>query len=200
MKPWSPFPYSHTCVVRYQQEFSINPAVGVSGDYVFSANGLYDPNITGVGHQPYGFDQLMVLFDHYTVTASRLRLRLSSNNAIPFWMTCLLSDTNVSLAGNTSEIILEIPSASSELIGYNTSSVGKGDKTVAFDASKFFYIKNFVGKTNYRGDAGSNPVEQAYFHCILSPNATGDDVANQVCWATIEYEVTFTEPRILPPS
>lgn len=43
---------------RYVEGFiDLNPgALGSNAPYTFSANGLYDPNITGSGHQPIGFD------------------------------------------------------------------------------------------------------------------------------------------------
>lgn len=35
--------------------------------YVFRLNSLYDPDLTGTGHQPYGFDQYAALFNRYKV-------------------------------------------------------------------------------------------------------------------------------------
>lgn len=37
-----------------------------------SGNSLYDPDITGAGHQPYGFDQLANMYNRYRVSASRV--------------------------------------------------------------------------------------------------------------------------------
>ncbi len=53
---------------KYQTSGTLNPGVaGVAAIQVMTANGLYDPDITGVGHQPRGFDQIMALYNHYTV-------------------------------------------------------------------------------------------------------------------------------------
>lgn len=50
----------------FETGLSINPAAGgVVGSYVFQINGPYDPNVTGIGHQPLGFDQLMLMYEHY---------------------------------------------------------------------------------------------------------------------------------------
>jgi len=39
-------------------------------------NSLFDPDLTGVGHQPYGFDQLKVFFLNYLVTAMTVELQM----------------------------------------------------------------------------------------------------------------------------
>lgn len=51
----------------YSQPLSLAPATHI--DYhEFCTNGLYDPDITGTGHQPYGYDQLMpTLYQKYLV-------------------------------------------------------------------------------------------------------------------------------------
>ncbi len=36
-------------------------------EYVFRLNSLYDPDLTGTGHQPYGFDQFAALYSRYKV-------------------------------------------------------------------------------------------------------------------------------------
>ena len=56
---------------RYASRIIINPAAAGNGVHVFSANGMYDPDLTGVGHQPRGFDEVMPLYDHYTVIGSK---------------------------------------------------------------------------------------------------------------------------------
>ena len=38
----------------------------------FVANGAFDPNLTGVGHQPRGFDQFMAGYETFTVTGSKI--------------------------------------------------------------------------------------------------------------------------------
>lgn len=44
-----PFPRELTTQVTYAENLQITSTAGVPNNYLFSTNGLYDPNITGVG-------------------------------------------------------------------------------------------------------------------------------------------------------
>lgn len=43
--------------LRYTDVFSITVNGGVQNYQLFSGNSIYDPDATGVGHQPFGHDQ-----------------------------------------------------------------------------------------------------------------------------------------------
>lgn len=43
--------------MTYVDTVDLSSTVGALGHYEYAANGLFDPDITGGGHQPYGFDQ-----------------------------------------------------------------------------------------------------------------------------------------------
>jgi len=64
------FPERYKTVLRYYDVFTLASAA-YSGTYVFNANSLFDPDRTGTGHQPRGFDQLAganVPYNRYLVT------------------------------------------------------------------------------------------------------------------------------------
>lgn len=58
-----------------EQSVFIVPAA-VSGAYVYAGNDIFDPNVTGTGHQPMGFDQLMALYKRFRVHSSRITVEL----------------------------------------------------------------------------------------------------------------------------
>lgn len=63
--------------LQYVQDISLNPtpnALGPGGTNVwqFSANSLYDPDVTGVGHQPMFFDNFMQVFWRYRVNYAQI--------------------------------------------------------------------------------------------------------------------------------
>jgi len=63
--------------MRYADSYSMSTGVGgvVGTTQVNRLNSLYDPDKSNVGHQPYGFDQLLgVLYAAYWVRSCRLRI------------------------------------------------------------------------------------------------------------------------------
>lgn len=42
-------------------------AANVVNEYIFNLNSIYDPNVSGGGHQPYGRDTLATLYERYRV-------------------------------------------------------------------------------------------------------------------------------------
>jgi len=76
--------------LRYSTNFSLTAVSGVVSTYVFAANGLFDPDITSTGHQPMGFDQLMLSYNHYCVNRSKIMLtcKNTSSSATPVVSVC----------------------------------------------------------------------------------------------------------------
>lgn len=64
--------------MRYGETIALTSTVGALGNYEWSANDLFDPNITGAGHQPYGFDQWTPLYQKFTVMKSEAHIEVAS--------------------------------------------------------------------------------------------------------------------------
>jgi len=198
-----PLGLKESAKLKYVELLSVNPALGTPTDYIFSANGCYDPNITGIGHQPYGFDQLMSMYNHYTVVGSRCTLKFASSQSIPMYAGIVLRSDPTPISLTTSEL-LETPGNKMKLIGYGQSGTSGGPNYMRcnFSTRKFF-TKNrgaIIEDFALRGDSAGNPLEQAYYHIILQPQYSSDDLNTQGMTVEIEYSVVFTEPKILGQS
>jgi len=62
-------------------------------------NSVYDPDLTGVGHQPLGFDQISPLYNKYVVTAVQYVITLSNHSATDY------ADVAVTLRPNSNAYV-----------------------------------------------------------------------------------------------
>ena len=64
----SPFAQRYICKMKYATQVT-NTGPGGAGwsTYRFNLNSIYDPDQTGLGHQPYGHDTLQSLYNRYRV-------------------------------------------------------------------------------------------------------------------------------------
>lgn len=187
---------------RYvEKNVVINAGLGGTADsYVFSANGIYDPNISGIGHQPIGFDQIMNFYDHFVVLGSKITVSFVSG------------DTNyTNIVGITlQDSPTEIPNATrliengrcrwTQLTPANTSFGGAGAGprrlTMKCNPSKFLGRTKPLADSELKGSASSNPQEQAYWHVFAEPNSSNDG-NNIECHIVIDYLVAYIEPKTL---
>lgn len=179
--------------------FALNPSIGgTPADYVFSANGLYDPNITGIGHQPIGFDQLMTMYNHYTVIGAKITLTVKNQDTSSLqWVGVAVTASPATLT-NIQEVV---ENGYCKMVAVDTLGTDGGFKqiTVPVSIGKFMGRKHILSEDDFRGGLSTNPPEQVYFHCVAAPNST-QDTSQISCHAIIDYITVFTEPKQLPQS
>lgn len=181
-------PSRRTVNLRYCEYFDlVDAAVGWAG-YVFRANSVYDPNYTGVGHQPLGRDQLAALYDHYRVKKATIRVYCTQQQAtVPTMITC--GPTQVAtLVGPT---LAEYPGAKSVMLSQDTS--GPNNKVIKLDLD----IGRFDGdvlhaKTNdsLAAPIGGNPTDEIYFQ-IIAHNPSSAVTVDARLFVQIDYMVEF---------
>lgn len=171
---------------------------GTVGNYFFTANGLFDPNISGGSLRPAGFDQLMLSYDHYVVTKSRCSVVLS-NNGTSSVVVCLRVDAD-STGTTDPNNLLEQPQA--QIVTLEPQGVYGSTKTLTLDCDVARYNglpnRQILSDPVFRGDVASNPVEQSYF--VLSTYGVKLDASVVNFQVVIDYWATFQEPRELSPS
>ena len=72
--PGTPFPQSCRAVLKYTSYFNMDPGLGLVARWLLRCNSVYDPDYSGAGGQPRGFDQYAALYNQYTVHASRIKM------------------------------------------------------------------------------------------------------------------------------
>lgn len=193
----SPVSSTYTGIFRYAGTFTLTTGgAGVMGtQQAFRLNNLYDPDYTGSGHQPYGFDQIYPLYQKYQVNKCKATL---------IWMTsggtaeligaykCQVNSNAGNLTGITCDYATEQPQTSTVIIsGEGNNRVVEQNFTISIP--KLFGIK----KTEYKDDAyisqnysGSEPVNPAWLIISAgSPSAIAGQTV--LCQVILEYHATF---------
>lgn len=200
-KRWPPLGLTHSCDLTYTATCSINPSAGVSGDQVFRASDLYDPDVTGAGHQPYGFDQLMAMYNHFCVTGSKIEMYFTGGQSGTYYGAIALRADATSMGGQTAEQLFEQPRINFRMVYQGGDyQLSRGNRlTHKFSSRKFFRTRDPVGDEQYNGSAAASPAENAYYHCLLVPLGA-EDMAGQSCFFKITYHAVFSEPKVLSQS
>lgn len=71
-----PFPQRKFCTIRYSDNITITaPSTNLAYEYIYSLNGLFDPDFTGGGsHQGYGYDTMALLYNLYIVRGVYIKI------------------------------------------------------------------------------------------------------------------------------
>jgi len=184
----------------YEPGINLTGTAGVIAQYAFSANGCYDPNVTGTGHQPMGFDTGMLYYEQCTVLASKITVRGVGNGIQPVVLSiCLAPDTTTSALPDIVENGLCVNKV---LDGRAGGGYGTGDRigriALDCDVAKYFGRPNrreIVNDPNLYCTAAANPVEQVYY--LINTWGQGTFTDNTACSVDVilEFDVEFWEPR-----
>ena len=200
--PIGGFGRSQLVRLRYCENLTFNALAGGISYNTFRANGPYDPNSTGVGHQPSNWDRWTANFDRYTVVGSRCTAQpfhTLSTGVNPGLILLHLSESGTDLIGAHGaggvENIIEQPRLSRSARNFG-SNLGAGPVKLTRNFSAKKFLKGFkVGLSPYTSDIGSFPTEGAFFEvAVCSPDDSSDPGGIQIR-VVIDYIILFSEPK-----
>jgi hypothetical protein len=193
--------YEDRKMLYYEYQITLTGASGILDTHYFSANGIFDPDITGTGHQPIGFDQAMLFFEQYVVFRSTITVTFK-NNAAGTGVRCgvfLNPDTsNPTISGvmengyMKSAVVNGTESANSGPGFHNMKTVSLSCDSVAYFDSKS--RKLHAMRDTFSGTSAANPSEQVYFG-IFAFNMVSATTYELFFDVMISYDVRFWEPR-----
>lgn len=222
------FPTSMATTVRYTQRVDLAPTAIDTLAQTFAANDIFDPDVTGAGHQPRGSAEYAALYDTFTVTSSKI----SINWMYEGYGGPAVTSATGALQTNVNDSATS-PAVSPVIAGIFKSNKGYGasikvndqmeqDRTTwtvmntqssakltraSTDFSEFFGKQDMVAADGFSGTTGGSlvgaaPTEKVYYHVWAARGS--DDYPDGVCkitaYVTIEYKVTFTSPKKLTAS
>lgn len=198
-------PTKFTTKLRYAFTGTLNPNGITPAVHVFRANSLYDPDQTGVGAQPRGFDQIIAFYDHYVVIHSKITVKFVNRDSsgpatvgtnANFIVGVDLNDSSDTL--NTINDYMEHGYAKYSMLAGTSGTRDVVSSTKSF-TNKFLGRSKPLSDSQLKGSSTSNPVEQGYYHIFA--NAVGNfDTGPMDIYVVIDYTAVFIEPKDLPQS
>lgn len=197
-----PLPMKFLAKHRYVEGgLSLDPGVASLGTYIMNLNSLYDPNYTGVGHQPLGFDQMTALYSKYSVIGAKATIQVRNlDSSYTLWCGAYVNKLGLTTATDP-DTIIEQGLGSFSILGPS----GKvGDACVLnqyFSGRKFYGNKKFISDPDYQGDDSSSPANPVYLTmwCGAREGSAVDLSAAQFD-VIIDYIAIWTEPKFTTTS
>lgn len=165
---------------------------GVSG-YTFAVNSIYDPNVSGTGHQPLGHDQLATLWERYTVFGVKYDIKAVNMSSTPCRVCTVVYDSSHTFT--TFEDASEQPKASKTMILGGSNG---GNDVLTFEGYISTAAAAGVPKTVIRDDDlwsasfGANPAKMPLFS-IMHANLNGVSTTDVHYVVTLIYYVRLKD-------
>lgn len=184
------FPDNQVVTLRYSECSSLPSGSLNAAKWQFCANGLYDPDLTFTGHQPSGYDQWTLLYNHYVVEKCVITVAPKCNY--------LTSHGNTVYGLYVSDDVT-IPTQASALVELGSAvaigSYYQDSPTLCqtIDMRKFFSRNAIASDPDLRCPVTANPTEK----CVVSLWAQdpAKAIVRDVDFViTLDYTVRFMEP------
>jgi len=187
----------------YSQAITLTAgSVGLFGtEQVFRLNSLYDPDFTGTGHQPYGFDQLLALYNYYKVSAVDIKLTFSDPSADGMFVASMVQPSTATYGLSSQTIATVTEKAGSLVRPLNNTGAQKVviHHKLAIPAIENISMTQFLADyTNFSSSAGmGNPTVTPWLRCA---NACGTASATCTLLVELAFDAEFWDRVVLAQS
>jgi len=186
------FPDNFKTRLRYCETGSFAAASGANNSNTFRFNSIYDPNLSGIGHQPMYHDTLALVYGKYRVTKAVFTVKFAMSSPPSLTGAVNYAPTTVGvICSNSSSFVSTSADQRMEQNDNSTKILGaKGSGSDIVTCRQTYYpgrdLGNGTTDDSGAGSFGNNPAQVYHAHIFkIDQNATTD-----IQWyVTIEYEV-----------
>lgn len=178
------FPPNLDVNLTYFQQINLTATTpGLAVHYLFRTNSIFDPDFSGVGHQPGMHDQLALIYEHYRVLRSKIEIVATSPGGTGGQAMIGIRRAAVNTTPPTDpELIMEQPDVTSRMLTNSLASV---------KLRKYWNLKTVAKAADadqYNAAFGANPLQVDYFDIFNfnpDPTVTGSKIP-------IMVKITYT--------
>lgn len=201
--------------LRYSDIKLYSPlGAGAAQGNIYSINDLRDPDVTGAGHQPMGFDQYMSQFRHFMVYAAKFTIHATTSMQLqPNYVLTVGTGTPANYTNPTQFAIMpqrdttvnSNPSTIIESTPYVTAFHQQSPITCS---TGWIDIARMAGKSRaalfldqaWAGQAGVSPGQNMFCVAYQLASNNWDCQVSYNIQVIIEYKAKFWERATLPSS
>lgn len=178
--------------MRYHDTEPLTIAGGAVQKYVYRWNSTFDPDLTGVGHQPLFRDTFAAIYDHYAVISAVARVKFINTAAVAMFVGCVTDDD--STTSTLLDTLCEQTHGYHMLLPPLTGALSTHTFTVPWSCKKILNIDPYTSEL-YKTAVGSNPTEDSN----LTIWALSIDGSAVTCYFDIEFEYTVLWTELATP-
>lgn len=186
-------PTKFRMLLPYGTQRNLSTTGGI-GTHVFSVNGMYDPDISGIGHQPRGFDEVMPMYDKYNIIGFQAQMIFENQTSNDGHIVGAYISESAGSFTMVDDIIENSNTTFKKVEGQLDGGSSIVHVNVRVNPNKFLGISDPLDNDQTKGDASNNPNRQVYLHVFAYPidnTATGGNIRVQL---KLDYVSIFTEP------
>lgn len=176
------------------------PASGVVFQQVYRGNSPYDPDYTGTGVQPVGFDEYSAFYTNYFCPASRIKVSTidTSGSAAPVISELVVVPTTsaTTLASVDPMTAAQLPHAIYRITTTHTGSRPTIINT-RMTANRIFGTRITPGDTVYQASTTADPSVMWFWHILMQVVDEATTMAAVYVYVEITYDLIFTGQRVL---
>lgn len=185
--------------LKYFETFEFKlPATTAPMVQVYRGNSIYDPDLTGSGHQPYGYDVYGGMYKSYYVLGSSISLRCTMGSAtnektssVRFYVVPLDVTTPLGQTQGTDTTYGETPrikTATGTYYGHNPVYL----KHYAHTGTVFGLKPNLINSTaDFSALVSANPASEWYWHIYAHTIDTAATASTTYVEVMMTYYVKF---------
>lgn len=172
-----------------------NAGVGGVANQIIRMNSLFDPDFSGTGLQPTGFDQWAAFYTTYTIFAMDYHIiaqATSSSSATGPGIITVGSSNSSTVATVTADAI----SRADKVVGYSATGGGPASITIkgSYYLPKLFGARYKVGETTFSSGVGNNPAQLAFLIIQVLGANDADDPAPVDLTIKLLYKGYMSQP------
>jgi len=191
------FPDRQHTTLTYVDSGRLTNGVNTFATQEWRLNSAFDPDFTGVGHQPRFFDTYAAIYARYIVTETRVRVCVRQRAA--HGLSAILVPTNGSVALTPANYPQEYRRASEVRITSSNQPAVQFDTKYTPASVAGVTHAVYVADDRFQAGVASNPAEVINLQLYVS-NLDGVTAVDAEYSVTFEYDVQFYDLAVPGPS